>query len=86
MSKALKEVIIKNLESILEDVTVATTQSDGDKVYLKYWYRDDVFTCFLLSDFTLQVSSLVLVLFCLKSSPSNKEQKTKIEIEFNATS
>ena len=56
-SQILKELLVKRLDTLVVDVTIATTPRDGAKVHLKYWYRDDVFTCFLLSDFTLQVWS-----------------------------
>ncbi|KAL5264466.1 hypothetical protein ACHWQZ_G005531 [Mnemiopsis leidyi] len=55
-SQMLKELLVKRLDTLVGDVTIATTPRDGAKVHLKYWYRDDVFTCFLLSDFTLQVN------------------------------
>ena len=50
------ERIPEQLVGLSDVVTMETENSGGSVVYLKYWYRDDVFTCFLLNDFTLQVS------------------------------
>ncbi|XP_063676550.1 uncharacterized protein LOC134812877 [Bolinopsis microptera] len=41
--------------SKLSDMVAIATQDPENEIYLKYWYRDHIFTCFLLNDFTLQI-------------------------------
>ena len=48
-----------SLGTVTPTITLATT-SAPTPIILKYWYRDDFFACYLLSDATVQVS----VVFC----------------------